>query len=117
MDRVRGKVKTGRMCNNDTDLSARGIPPRIVLANRMAEIEVEIEKIRGEMTASFNELPVKYRDAIVDNMTIEGVVPVAPSQISGIVEKLRDELLTGIHNSHSQLSIRSSSQCIIHDSK
>ena len=54
MDRAYEKVKTGRMRNNDTGLSATGIPPHVVLANRMAQIEVEIETLGGETRASFD---------------------------------------------------------------
>ena len=54
VDRACEKVKTGRMRNNDTGLSATGIPPHAVLANRMAHIEVEVDTPRGETRASFD---------------------------------------------------------------
>jgi len=117
MDELRTKVHTGRMCHTETLLSATGIPPHVVLANRMALMQDEIHDLRGELHKAIEELPPKVRDEIVNNMTIEGVVPITPAQINGIMANFRDEVLVAIQNSRSATTAQGSNvpQAVEHD--
>lgn len=109
MDRVREKVHTGRMCNEETGLSATGIPPHVVLANKMALMEDKLQNMEDKITEAINDLPPKVRDAIVDNMAINGVVPITPSHPnSNYTQTAMQSTTVGTEQKH-----RSSPQCTI----
>ena len=120
MGRKAGSVLSGCMQNGDSGLVATGVPPHLVLANKVEQVRkactVSLNvlftyysvlfllflsfsiKMRGDM-ATFKETfllkmdnqPQDMCDAILGQLQVNGAVPITAQQITGMFETFRAE--------------------------
>lgn len=82
------RVYTGTGKNTTTNLEATGIPPHIVVANQIEELEAKIDEAHSSIKTTLGELPSSLKSALLENFAVQGVVPMTPSQLEGILREM-----------------------------
>jgi hypothetical protein len=77
LDKVKDKVGAGCNRNPTSKMFATGVPPHLVLANRIAEMQTGIDIMREDIISRIEKLPEELKVSLLENFRLEGVIPIA----------------------------------------
>jgi hypothetical protein len=92
LTRVRSKVHTGQMTNEETGLTATGVPPTIMLANTVEELKEEMARMRVSLESMIKETPNAVKDVLLEHFTIDGAVPLTKDVVMTLIGDLREHI-------------------------
>ncbi len=100
LSELRGRVLAGTFVNPVSGLEATGVPPHLVIAARLVQVDAKLAAIEETLLERITQLPGEVKKAILDNFRVEGVIPMTHSEIevvvSNIVERSHQRLLTAV---------------------
>jgi hypothetical protein len=96
LERVKDSVGAGCNRNPISKLFATGVPPHLVLANKIVDMQCGIEVMRYDIIARLESLPEQLKMSLLENFRVEGVVPITQTQIAQMMEDLKVSILTAI---------------------
>lgn len=104
MNYFANRVLLGRNYCNKTCLQATGIPDNLAIAHQVQQLVGIIQKLEEETLPSFkddiiekiHEIPTNVKDLMLENFTIDGVVPINISDIQRIVSDAKTEILSKV---------------------
>ena len=105
--RLKDDVVTGCNRNSVSKMFATGVPPHLVLANRIVALENRVDfldvNVRHEINAGNTDiknvlqgLPEAIKDNMLLNFRIDGVIPITPHQIEEMMESMKTQILSAI---------------------
>jgi hypothetical protein len=89
-------VLTGHNINKESGLSATGIPPHIVISERLRTVEKSITEFRQSYSENFNSLPEKLRDSLLSNFQVNGAVPITHNQVEVMMSNQQESIITAM---------------------
>jgi hypothetical protein len=98
LDRLRDKVGAGCSRNAISRMSATGVPPHLVLANRIVDMQKGMDLIREEVITKLDGLPEALKQSMLQNFNINGTVPITHLQVVEMMEKLQSSIETTIQS-------------------
>jgi hypothetical protein len=96
---LRDKVAAGTFTNNRTGMKATGIPPQVLLAERLAHVESTLEGHKVEVITRIDSLPARIRDELLNSLQINGAVPITRDQVVSLVEQLGRDIVEAVRSS------------------
>ena len=93
-ERLQDKVGAG--CNRNPDSSATGVPPHLVLVIQIVDMQKGMDVIREEVISKLDGLPEALKQSMLQNVTINGTVPITHLQVVEMMEKLQSSIQTTI---------------------
>lgn len=96
MNRLSSQVYAGVGRNPITKLVATGIPPHILLANRVVELESRLEMYKETIMSKIDSVPKEVKAVLLENFRIDGTVPLTAAEVDGMISGLKDDLLQAI---------------------
>ena len=107
LSRLKDVVVTGCNRNSESEMFATGVPPHLVLANRIVELENRVDcldvNVRQEVHAGnidiknvLQGLPEAIKNNMLLNFRIDGVIPITPHQIGEMMESMKAQILSAI---------------------
>jgi hypothetical protein len=77
-------------------MTATGVPPHLVLANQIVDMQKGMDVIRGEVISKLDGLPEALKQSMLQNFNINGTVPITHLQVVEMMEKLQSSIQTTI---------------------
>jgi hypothetical protein len=96
LDKVKEKVGAGCNRNPTSKMFATGVPPHLVLANRVAEMQAGIDVMREDIIRRIEMLPEELKISLLENFRLEGVLPITQLQIVQMMNDIKISLLSAI---------------------
>jgi hypothetical protein len=96
IEKLQNRILLGNGRNSSSGMTATGIPPHIILANEVAKVREEVSLIKIDLMNKLDALPEKVKTAMLENFSINGVVPITTSEVHRLVSELQVTLLTVI---------------------
>jgi hypothetical protein len=87
---------------------ATGLPPYLVLANRMVDMQKGMASIRLEVMSKLEALPEALKQSMLQNYQIDGTVPITHLQVVDVIEILRISMQDTVQSALLQNQIDSS---------
>jgi hypothetical protein len=112
LDRLRDKVGAGCSRNAISRMSATGVPPHLVLANRIVDMQKGMDLIREEVITKLDGLPEALKQSMLQNFNINGTVPITHLQVVEMMEKLQLSNETTIQSALLQNQISNSAAAV-----
>lgn len=112
LDRLRDKVGAGCSRNAISRMSATGVPPHLVLANRIVDMQKGMDLIREEVITKLDGLPEALKQSMLQNFNINGTVPITHLQVVEMMEKLQSSIQTTIQSALLQNQISNSAAVV-----
>ena len=94
LQRLRPKVLTGVFRNDVSRMNATGVPPNVILANRMSSLEANVGNLSRDMRGMQTTLPEALCTRMLDKFTVNGAVPITSTDIDSLRETLLEEIRT-----------------------
>lgn len=79
-------------------MTATGVPPHLVLANQIVDMQKGMDVIRAEVISKLDGLPEALKQNMLQNFNINGTVPITHLQVVEMVEKLQSSIQTTIQS-------------------
>ena len=108
LERLQDKVSAGCNRNPISKMFATGVPPHLVLANRMADMQKGMDSIRLEVISKLEALPEALKQSMLQNFQIDGTVPITHLQVVDMMESLRISIQNTVQSALLQNQIASS---------
>ena len=96
LERLQDKVGAGCNRNPVSTMTATGVPPHLVLANQIVDMQKGMDVIRGEVISKLDGLPEALKQSMLQNFNINGTVPITHLQVVEMMEKLQSSIQTTI---------------------
>jgi hypothetical protein len=96
LERLQDKVGAGCNRNPVSTMTATGVPPHLVLANQIVDMQKGMDVIRGEVISKLDGLPEALKRSMLQNFNINGTVPITHLQVVEMMEKLQSSIQTTI---------------------
>ena len=77
-------------------MTATRVPPHLVLANQIVDMQKGMDVIRAEVISKLDGLPEALKQNMLQNFNINGTVPITHLQVVEMVEKLQSSIQTTI---------------------
>ena len=81
VDRLAPMVLSGSRRNSVSLLTATGIPPHILLANKIAKLDDKVDSLRLDLMTRLDSLPKELISTMLENFQINGVLPITHAQV------------------------------------
>ena len=75
LDKIKDQVGAGCNRNPVSKMFATGVPPHLVLANRIEEMQTGMNDLRIEIITRLVKLPEDLKASLLENFRVEGVLP------------------------------------------
>lgn len=89
MDILRPHIHVGFMKNEQTHLSATGIPPHIMLAESFHEQATKQQAQIDELRDIMKSIPKDSCDEILSRCQVGGAIPISKQQLDGMMEDIK----------------------------
>lgn len=89
LERLKDKVSAGCNRNPISKMYATGVPPHLVLANRIVDMQRGMDSIREVVISKLDALPEALKQSMLQNFQIDGTVPITHLQVVEMMESLR----------------------------
>lgn len=96
LERVKDSVGAGCNRNPISKLFATGVPPHLVLANKIADMQCGIDVMRDDIIVRLESLPEQLKLSLLENFRVEGVVPITQTQIAQMLSDLKVTILSAM---------------------
>lgn len=98
---LRLKSSVGAGCNRNpvSRMTATGIPPHLVIANRILDLQQGMESMRDQIVAKLDEPPEALKQSILENFQIDGTVPITRHEMHEMMKTSIDDLKSTIESS------------------
>ena len=93
LDRLKAHLHTGNFRNEVTGMRATGIPTHLMLDVGIRELQVEVGTLKAAIETAAERTPEKVKDCILQNMQIDGVVPLTRDDVNMLVSDLKRDLV------------------------
>eukprot|EP00603_Paraphysomonas_imperforata_P004644 CAMPEP_0114439124 /NCGR_PEP_ID=MMETSP0103-20121206/15022_1 /TAXON_ID=37642 ORGANISM="Paraphysomonas imperforata, Strain PA2" /NCGR_SAMPLE_ID=MMETSP0103 /ASSEMBLY_ACC=CAM_ASM_000201 /LENGTH=694 /DNA_ID=CAMNT_0001609847 /DNA_START=28 /DNA_END=2109 /DNA_ORIENTATION=- len=93
LQRLKSKVMTGIFYNHTSKMTATGVPPYVVLGNRMTSMETSNKERWDEVLMEIKAVPRSAAKEILEHCQVNGAVPVSGRQIEEMMENMSERLL------------------------
>ena len=114
--RLKDMVTTGCNRNPVSKMFATGVPPHLVLANRIVELENRVDcldvNVRQEINVGnidiknvLRGLPEAIKENMLLNFRIDGVIPITQHQIADMMESMKSQILSAIRQDRVDASV------------
>jgi integrase len=106
---LRLKDKVGAGCNRNpvSKMTATGVPPHLVLANSIVQLQQDMGVMRECIIAKLEQLPEALKQSMLENFQIEGTVPITRHEMQEMMRSSIDDLKRTIENSLQTIASRS----------
>jgi hypothetical protein len=92
-------------------MTATGVPPHLVLANSIVQLQQDMGVMREGIIAKLEQLPEALKQSMLENFQIEGTVPITRHEME---EMMRSSILKKIiENSLQSIASRSTTTALI----
>ena len=95
LDQLRLNILTGCTSNEESGMTASGIPATVAMANRVYEVESQLRDIQNVLkenqTALIQDLPGVITERILENCQINGAIPVSKQDILALIAEVRNQ--------------------------
>ncbi len=93
IERLQGKVHLGVMRNKTTGMVATGIPPSVVILDKISQIFQSMENSAQNVRDQINRLPSELRREIMDRFElVDGVRPLTHDDLAQMEERILNRL-------------------------
>ena len=98
----------GAGCNRNpvSKMSATGIPPHLVIANRIVDLQKDMDSMKYQIINKLAQLPEALKQAMLENFQIDGTVPITRREMHEMMKTSIDDLKNTIETSLRRLSPR-----------
>ena len=105
---LRLKDMVGAGCNRNpvSKMSATGIPPHLVIANRIVDLQKDMDSMKDQIINKLAQLPEALKQAMLENFQIDGTVPITRREMHEMMKTSIDDLKNTIETSLRRLSPR-----------
>jgi hypothetical protein len=103
LEGLAGKVLTGCRTNPQSQLSATGLPPHIMLANEIVNLETEFTKLKECLLSKLDTLPDELKTALLANFRVDGVLPLTVDQVNAMLQAMSANIIETINNNQAML--------------
>ena len=98
LEKIKDRVGAGCNRNPVSKMFATGVPPHLVLANRIEEMQTGVNDLRIEIITRLEKLPEDLKASLLENFRVEGVLPVTQLQIADMMNDLKISLLAAMQH-------------------
>lgn len=98
LDKIKDRVGAGCNRNPVSKMFATGVPPHLVLANRIEEMQTGVNDLRIEIITRLEKLPEDLKASLLENFRVEGVLPITQLQIADMMNDLKISLLAAMQH-------------------
>jgi hypothetical protein len=98
LDKIKDRVGAGCNRNPVSKMFATGVPPHLVLANRIAEMQAGVDNLRFEIIGRLERLPEDLKASLLENFRVDGVLPITQLQIADMMNDLKVSLLAAMQH-------------------
>jgi hypothetical protein len=105
--RLKDKVGAGCNRNPDSKMTATGVPPHLVLANSIVQLQQDMGVMRDGIIAKLEQLPEALKQSMLENFQIEGTVPITRHEMQEMMRLSIDDLKKTIESSLHSIASRS----------
>ena len=108
---LRLKDKVGAGCNRNpiSKMTATGVPPHLVLANSIVDLQKDLAVLKDDIVSKLEQLPEALKQSMLENFQIEGTVPITRHEMQEMMRLSIDDLKKTIENSLNSIALRNSS--------
>ena len=108
---LRLKSMVGAGCNRNpvSKMTATGIPPHLVIANRIVDLQKDMESMKDQIISKLEQLPAALKQSMLENFQIDGTVPITRHEMHEMMKTSIDDLKNTIETSLRTLSVRDNS--------
>jgi hypothetical protein len=108
---LRLKDKVGAGCNRNpiSKMTATGVPPHLVLANSIVDLQKDLAVLKVDIVSKLEQLPEALKQSMLENFQIEGTVPITRHEMQEMMRLSIDDLKKTIENSLNSIALRNSS--------
>lgn len=101
----------GAGCNRNpvSKMTATGIPPHLVIANRIVDLQKDMESMKDQIIGKLEQLPEALKQSMLENFQIDGTVPITRHEMHEMMKTSIDDLKNTIETSLRNLSVRDNS--------
>ncbi len=96
LHRLKAKVHVGHFKNEVSNLQATGIPPYVMLANRMYFLEKEMAAMKRVYAEGVEAIPDEVCKKLLKNFNIEGVQQVTIEQLQMMFNQFRSDIMEDV---------------------
>lgn len=98
LDLLKDMVVAGCNINTTTKMTATGIPPHLILANRMVGMQKDMELLREEIIIELDGLPNALKACMLENFQINGVIPITRQDMQEMMKSSIEDLKISFDN-------------------
>ena len=105
---LRLKDKVGAGCNRHpvSKMTATGIPPHLVIANRLVDLQSDLLSMKEQIIHKLEQLPETLKHCMLENFQIDGTVPITRHEMQDMMKASIDDLKCTIETSMRSMSSR-----------
>jgi hypothetical protein len=97
LERLKDAVGAGCNKNPVSKMVATGVPPHLVLANRMTDMQNGVDVLRNEIKSKLDDLPEALKQSMLQNFQVGGTVPITHLQVVDMLTNLQASINASIH--------------------
>ena len=104
--RLKDKVEAG--CNRHpvSKMTATGVPPNLVIANRLVDLQNDLFTMKKQFILKLEQLPEALKHSMLENFQINGTVPITHYEMQNMMKTSIDDLKTTIETFLRSLTLR-----------
>lgn len=111
--RLKDAVGAGCSRHPVSKMTATGVPPHLVLANCMVDMQREMCTMKEQIIAKLEQRPEALKHYLLENFQVNGTVPITRNEMQELISTSIDSLRTSIQSSFQSLSQRNESSVAI----
>lgn len=96
LERLQSKVVTGCNRNPISKMFATGVPPHLVLANRIFEMQGELVVMKETIIGKLDALPEALKQCMLQNFQVNGTIPITHLQVVEMMAGLQSSIQSSI---------------------
>ena len=104
--RLKDAVGAGCSRHPISKMTATGVPPHLVLANKMVDMQRDMCDMKDQIIAKLEQLPEAMKQSLLANFQINGTVPITRNEMQEMISTSIDSLRGSIESSFQSLSQR-----------
>ena len=87
-------------------MTVTGVPPNLVFANKMVDMQRDMCDMKDQIIAKLEQLPEAMKHSLLANFQINGTVPITRNEMQEVISTSIDSLRGSIESSFQLLSHR-----------
>ena len=103
---LKDAVGAGCSRNPISKMTVTGVPPNLVFANKMVDMQRDMCDMKDQIIAKLEQLPEAMKHSLLANFQINGTVPITRNEMQEVISTSIDSLRGSIESSFQLLSHR-----------